>query len=170
MSKPAFWFLFSFFFFLLDFVERGGKPRKKCVREFWERVLTVARCRLSGALWWGWQPRARNTTALPYSSDHTCPRSRVPCRLFVVYPGVLSLQATGCPSRVRHTRRIRNPASSPLCLLRQRRRAEYGSSLPTCPLGFRLGYKGSLDLWPRYRFQYPYRVAPRLPFGFTQKV
>ena len=72
-------------------------------------------------------------------------------------------KAVGVPAlgiRVGYGIRLPRPCALLPYVLQGRERAEYGSSLPTCPLGFRLGYKGSLDLWPRYRFPYPYRVAP----------
>ncbi len=63
MSKPAFLVSFFLIFFFL-ILKRGGKPRS--VREFWERVVD----RPQGGnfrvrLFWGWQPRALTTTALP---------------------------------------------------------------------------------------------------------
>ena len=101
-----------------DLADPLNSKREKKMRE----KMASVRCRLSGALTWGWQPRARNTTALPYSSDHTCPRSPVSTCLFGCKFRRGACLASDRGSRVRHTLRPYVPASSPipfalLCLL-----------------------------------------------------
>ena len=109
----------------------------------------------------GWRPAhvIHDCPAVYLAS--TCPRSRVPCRPFVVYPGVLSLQATGCPSRVRHTLRFANRASSPIPFALLYERGQ-NMEAPRLLAQFWVSAQGigSREVWPRYAFCEAYRVAP----------
>ncbi len=137
-----------------------------------EKMASV-RCRFSSAflcrLATYWRLR---TTALP-SVFPLFARAPGYLSLFVaVYPGLLLILGTvALPALdIRVVRFVALPRPCTLLpyVLQGRERAEYGSSLPIVSgfTGyFRLGYKGSLEVWPRYASNRTNRVAPRLPLS-----
>ena len=140
----------------------GGKP---LLREFWERVLTVARCRLSRVVFVqaGDLP-TRYTTALPCILPLLARAPGYLSLLVAVYPGVLLVSGTvALPALGAYIKSLESRFLALVPSPSETAGRIWKLPVYNAELALQLGHKGSQEVWPRYASLSSYAVAPRLP-------